>query len=176
MELYYPGKVETVFRTARWSLGYFTFDMINGSPCSSPPFSVKPQGAPPCNSAWTSTNVPLWITELLPPGTLLSIARMWGKLLFSQRKKEEKHRHEDVSSRSNQRTSKLETRDGSFPRFVWNRGEKVTIRFEFRAPSCTSYLSDGWNSDLSTLKSLQAQISRQIGFRVPLLRPMVSLL
>lgn len=77
MELYYPGKVETVFRTVRRSLGYFTFDMINGSPCSSPPFSVKPQGAPPCNSAWTSTNVPLWITELLPPGTLLSIARMW---------------------------------------------------------------------------------------------------
>lgn len=28
-----------------------TFEMINGSPCSSPPFSVNPHGAPPCSSA-----------------------------------------------------------------------------------------------------------------------------
>lgn len=27
----------------------FTFEMVRGSPCSSPPFRVKPHGAPPCN-------------------------------------------------------------------------------------------------------------------------------
>lgn len=63
----------------RWVRWYFTFDMINGSSCSSPPLRVKPQGAPPCNWASTNTNFPFWITALLLPGKLLSIAGMLGK-------------------------------------------------------------------------------------------------
>lgn len=103
--------------------------MINGSPCSSPPFSVKPQGAAPCNSAWTNTNDPFWITEL-PPGILVSIA---GKLRFNQRRKRGK-RCPEVVSGSNQRTSKLQTRDETFPQ---KSRRELTIRFAFRAHSRT---------------------------------------
>lgn len=36
--------------------------MINGSPCSRPPLSVKPHGAPPCRKASTSNELPAIVT------------------------------------------------------------------------------------------------------------------